>query len=60
MIHEAFQISEVARRYFELKGEQLTKPEAYNRWRMVRNPDLKLLNKAVDQIYKEQKKKLKD
>ena len=60
MIHEAFTISEIARRYYKLKtGEDILKEVARSRWRMTRNPDLKILNKVIDIIYKEQKEKLR-
>lgn len=59
MIHEAYNKSEIVRRYFELKGEKLTKQEAANRWRMIRNVDLDVLEKVFSQINKEQKKLLK-
>lgn len=56
---EYFNASGVAQLYFKLKGEKLEKQEAINRWRMVRNPDLEILNKVIDKIYKDQKDKLK-
>jgi hypothetical protein len=59
MIHEAYNKSEIARRYFELKGETLTRQEANNRWKMVRNPDAEILKKVFDKVYKEQKTQLK-
>lgn len=59
MIHEAYKISVVARRYYrEATGEQLTNQEAVNRWRMLRNPDMKILKMVNDMIHKEQKKLL--
>lgn len=59
MIHEAYNKSEIVRRYFEKQGEKLTKQEAANRWRMIRNVDLKILKEVFDDIHKEQKKLLK-
>lgn len=60
IIHEAYSKSEIARRYYkEYTGEELTNQEAANRWRMLRNPDVKILKKVNDQIHKEQKKMLK-
>lgn len=60
MIHEAFTVSEIARRYYLKKtGEDLSKEVARNRWRMTRNPDKDILNRVIDEIYKEQKKALK-
>jgi hypothetical protein len=59
MIHEAYNKSEIARRYFKLKGETLTRQEANNRWKMVRSPDKEILKKVFSEIHKEQKSKLK-
>lgn len=59
MINEAYNKSEIARRYFKLKGEELTRQEANNRWKMVRNPDKDILKKVFSEVYKEQKSKLK-
>lgn len=59
MIHEAYSKSEIAKRYYkEATGEDLTNQEAVNRWRMLRNPDVKILKKVNDQIHKEQNKLL--
>jgi hypothetical protein len=59
MISKAYNKSEIARRYFELKGETLTRQEANNRWKMIRSPDLLALKKVFDTIHKEQKGMLK-
>ena len=53
MISKAYNISEVARRYFEKKGENLTKQEALNRFRFVRNKDKLLLLAVIRDIYDE-------
>lgn len=58
MIHPAFNKSEIARRYFEIKGYKLSKQEAANRWRMLRNPDKSIIKKVIDRVYKEQLKLL--
>lgn len=55
MIHKAFNKSEIARRYFELKGEKLSNSEAANRFRSVRNPDVNLIARIVAEVYAEQK-----
>jgi hypothetical protein len=54
MILPAYNKSEIARLYFLKKGENLTKQEAANRWRMV-NPDLKVLESVFNELHKEQK-----
>lgn len=59
MIHPAFYKSEIARRYYEKKGETLTAQQATNRWRMTRNFDKKLLRQVFDEIYREQREALK-
>jgi hypothetical protein len=60
MIHEAFTISEIARRYYLKKtGENLDKETARKRWNMTRITDLTVLNKVFADIFKEQKKMLK-
>lgn len=45
--------SAVARRYFELRGEDLTKQEAANRWRMLRKIDFDTYKRVLDEGYKE-------
>jgi hypothetical protein len=55
MIHPAYNRSEIARRYFEEKGETLSKDDAYNRFRMIRLFDKKILKKIFSDIQKEQK-----
>lgn len=60
MIHEAFSKSEIAKRYYALKtGEKLANKEAFNRWRMLRNPDMDVLKKVIEEVVKEQKKLMK-
>lgn len=59
ILNEYYKQSSVARLYFKLKGEDLDNKEAWNRWKMVRNPDKEILTKVIDAIYKEQKKALK-
>lgn len=59
ILNEYYKKASIARLYFKLKGENLDNKEAWNRWRMVRNPDKDILNKVIDAIYKEQKKALK-
>jgi hypothetical protein len=54
MIHNAYDKSEVARRYYLLKtGEEIDKATAFNRWRMLRAPDLKILDEVRKQLTKE-------
>lgn len=57
MILPAYNKSEIARLYFEKKGENLTKQEAANRWRMIQ-PDKKILLEVFKEVYQEQKKAL--
>ena len=60
MIHNAYDKSEVARRYYLLKtGEDISKATAFNRWRMLRVPDKKVLKEVLEQIAKEQKVMMK-
>lgn len=59
MIHSAFIKSEIARRYYAAAGEELSRQEAANRWRMLRNPNRKLLQKVIDEVTREQKKEIK-
>lgn len=60
MIHEAFNKSEVVKRYYLLKtGEEIDGQTAVNRWRMLRQPDKKVLNKVIADIAKEQKNIIK-
>jgi hypothetical protein len=54
MILPAYNKSEIARLYFLKKGENLTKQEAANRWRMVK-PDLKVLESVFNELHKKQK-----
>lgn len=55
MILKAYNKSEIARLYFEKKGENLTKQEAANHWRMIRNVDTKVLKQVFKDVFKEQK-----
>jgi hypothetical protein len=56
MIIDAYNTSEIARRYYLLKtGESLSREQARNRWKMTRNPDKKILNKVFTEVLKEQK-----
>lgn len=56
MIHPAFVTSEIAKRYYQkATGEELTRKDAFNRWRMLRKPDITILQKVIDEIHKEQK-----
>lgn len=56
MILKAYKKSEIARLYYNELGEKITNQDAVNRWRMLRNPDKKVLEKIFTSIYKEQKK----
>lgn len=53
MILKAYNKSEIARMYFQKKGEKLTKQVAANRWRMIQ-PDKKILKEVFSEIYKKQ------
>lgn len=53
MIHEDFNKSAIARRYYAKLGESLSKQEALNRWRMLRNPDLRLLRQVIREVSRE-------
>jgi hypothetical protein len=59
MILKAYNKSEIARLYFLKKGESLTTIEAGNRWRMVKNPDLKILRDVFKELHKKQLGSLK-
>jgi hypothetical protein len=53
MILKAYNKSEIARIYFQQKGEFLTNKQAANRWRMI-NPDCKLLREVFKELHKKQ------
>jgi hypothetical protein len=59
MILTAYNKSEIARLYFQKKGENLTKQVAVNRWRMIK-PDVKILKEVFKEIYEAQKRNLKN
>jgi hypothetical protein len=59
MIIDAYNTSEIARRYYLKKtGEDLTREQARNRWKMTRNPDTAIIKKVLDEVLREQKKLL--
>jgi hypothetical protein len=59
MIIDAYNTSEIARRYYLKKtGEDLTREQARNRWKMTRNPDTAIVKKVLDEVLREQKKLL--
>lgn len=61
MIHSAYVKSEIARRYYaKATGEALTRQEAVNRWRKLRNPDKKILQKVIKEIAKEADEEIRD
>jgi hypothetical protein len=53
MILKAYNKSEIARLYFQKKGENLTTIEAGNRWRMI-TPDAKVLKSVFKDVYQKQ------
>lgn len=57
---DGYKMSEVARRYFEKKGEILTKAEALNRFRFVRNKDKLLIISVLRDLYDQEVKNLTD
>lgn len=59
MIHEAFTKSEIAKRYYSLRGIELAKEPARKRFILDKNIDKKLILIVINSIYKEQKKMLK-
>lgn len=59
MIHEAFTKSEVAKRYFDLMGQNISRDQARKNFHQDKKIDRVVLKKVIDEIYKEQLKKLK-
>jgi hypothetical protein len=57
MILKAYNKSEIARLYFQKKGENLTKQVAANRWRMV-TPDADILKAVFKDVYDKQKREI--
>ena len=58
MIHDAYIRAEIARRYYLLKGSELTNPNARKRLYLdIRDNriDKELIKQVIDTVYKEQK-----
>jgi hypothetical protein len=58
MILKAYNKSEITRLYFQKKGENLTKQEAANRFRMI-TPDVDILKEVFKEVYQKQKDNFK-
>jgi hypothetical protein len=59
VILPAYNKSEIARLYFLKKGENLTKQEAANRWRMIRQFDFKVLGSVFNEVHRKQMKNIR-
>lgn len=60
MIHSAFIKSEIAKRYYKLAtGEDISRDDAFNRWRMLRHPDKKILRQVIKEVAKEADQEIK-